>query len=180
MSYNRQEWQPFPRPTVSNNGSEVQHASSYYVQEYRDLDYTLIVIVKNIWGFDRKPKLTQELLDPNTHHASINNTMILSFIGWQWDKLKFLRIPDQRIITKVKYKMKSWLLIFTISSLVGVGVTDQQVGALTVLDTKTSGTLQIEGDAFCILPMTLSRILHEVRHHTYYKEYIWLTMSEID
>ena len=46
-----------------------------------DLDDTLIVTVKNSQGFDRKPKLTQGLLNPYGLSTSINYTMILSFRG---------------------------------------------------------------------------------------------------
>ena len=54
-----------------------------------DLDCTLIIIVKNSWGFDRKLEITQEFSDPKNFHASINSTMILSFSGWQRDNLFF-------------------------------------------------------------------------------------------
>ena len=46
-----------------------------------DLDCTLIVIVKNNRGFDRKPKITEEFSDPKSLHANIDNTMILNISG---------------------------------------------------------------------------------------------------
>ena len=46
-----------------------------------DLNCTLIIIMNNSWGLNRKPDLSQELSDPKILSTSINDTMILSFIS---------------------------------------------------------------------------------------------------
>ena len=107
---------------------------------------TLIVIVKNSRGFDRKPKLTQELLDPNNLSASIDNTMILSFSSRQRDNLRFLRGPDQGSKTKAKNESWSWFPIIIVAWIVGISVANQQLWTLTILDTEVRGTLQILND----------------------------------
>ena len=106
--------------------------------------------------------------------------MILHSIGLKRYNLLFLRGQNQRAITEVKPKTRSWCSIITITSLVRVDVVEQRVDALTVLDTKMRGTLQIENDVILNLPMTFSRILHEAWHYTDCKGDIWPTMSEIN
>ena len=62
---------------------------------------TFIIIVKNIQGFDKKPKLTKELFNPNNLSVNTNNTMILYFSYRCRDILMFLRVLDQGPITEV-------------------------------------------------------------------------------
>ena len=145
-----------------------------------DLDCTLIVSMKNSWGFDREPDFTQELLDPNNVCANSKNTMIFWFSNRQRDNLLFLWGLDQRAKIKAKKKNRSQFLIIIVTYPIKVSVADQGVWTSTVFDKKVRCSLQIVDDILCILPMTFSRILHEAGHQADNKGIVWSTMSEVN
>ena len=73
-----------------------------------NLNCTSIVTIDSIWGLNRKPKLTQELLNPNYLDTCINITLILSFYSWEGDYLMFLTLLEPRSLLVHHIPRASW------------------------------------------------------------------------
>ena len=145
-----------------------------------NLNYTLIVIMNNSQGFDKKPKLSQEYLNLDGLSTSINYITMLCFHSRERDYLLFLGLKNQWYKTKVRHKSKSGFLIITISFPVKVGLANQRIWTSTMFDTKPRCTLQIINNTLCIFLVDFYMIMDEVVNHTNNNENVQSTISEVD